>query len=510
MGLALGHHIPGAVGDAPPVSPCSMTVKFDGPSPASPNLRFRYMVWIRPDGLRAWTHHGGVSHPAFDDTFQFDIPVPWQLFGWIAGPSQQYGADTLNRSMEWHDDGKKLTFLRRWFSSFRRIDTWDQSATPYDITVKGPIFASRTGIPGNEFLIRMSLDGSIAFVSRLAFILDAYPLTVPHDISTMLLTPIASFDATPFSAQMNHMVFSTDHTRMYSVTQSGLICTFDLAGPDDISTVSNFQTGVNINALPEGVNNLGIPRGLNIRPDTGDLAMFGDQNNYRVRCWSGEDISGEVDPDFTDVVLLLDFEGTDGAQAITDLSNSGHTETFFDNAQVNTAIRHLGANTLLLDGTDDEVTYPTSPDWAFGTGDFTIEFGLVLDAVTTMTLLSIFDTSVGWFIRSLQSGGQKFVFGHGASELINVSWTVPVTAGVTEHIAITRQGTTLSVWQEGALLATVSDSTNFTQGTKALRLGSLDGLTQFTDGTIGAVRITKGLARYTAPFTPRLCFYPIQ
>jgi len=413
--------------------------------------------------------------------------------------------------MEWHDDGKKLTFLRRWFSSFRRIDTWDQSATPYDITVKGPVFASRTGIPGNEFLIRMSLDGSIAFVSRLAFILNAYPLSVPHDISTMSLTPIATFDATPFSCQMNHMVFSTDHTRMYSVTQVGLICTFDLTAPDDISAPFNFQTGPNINALPEGVNHLGISRGLNVRPDTGDLVMFGDQNNYRVRCWSGEDRTGEVDPDFTDVVLLLDFEGTDGAQAIIDLSNSGHIETFQGNAQVNTAHRHLGANTLLLDGVGDEVTYPTSPDWEFDTDDFTIEFGLQLDVLTTVTMLSNFDGATdGWWIQSLSSGGQKFVVGYGASALMTLSWTVPTTAGVLEHIAIVRQGTTLTVYQEGVVLGSVSDSTDISGSAALLRIGSKDGLAEFTDGSIGAIRITKGLARYTAPFTPRTCFYPIQ
>lgn len=499
MGLALGHHIPGAVGDAPPVPPCSFVVVYDGPTIdnfSSPGGSRRDVV-ISPDGLRAWTHwtisFGG------NDTHQYDLPGPWDFAGARTNTGNILRTGSLNRSMTWHDNGDKLSFLRRWFSGFRRMDTWDQSATPFDISAGlGPVFASFTGLISSEYNARFSLDGFHVFINRISTELRRYTMTVAHDIST--ITGVTQFYSGIPVGFSDTWGFSTDHTKIYFVSGT-LLASIDLTAPDDISAPFNFVTGVSTN-LP---TNLGVPRGLTIRPDNANIVLWADQNNQRTREWGGV-LGVTQDPNFSDVVLLLDFAGADGAQAITDLSNSAHTETFIDNAQVNTAIRHLGVNTLLLDGVGDEVTYPTSPDWAFGTGDFTIEFGLKLDAVTTMTLLSIFDTSVGWFIRSLQSGGQKFVFGHGASDLINASWTVPV--GATEHIAITRQGTTLSVWQEGALLASVTDSTNFTQGTKALRLGSLDGLTQFTDGTIGAVRITEGLARYTAPFTPPVCFYP--
>ena len=55
----------------------------------------------------------------------------------------------------------------------------------------------------------------------------------------------------------------------------------DLTAPDDISAPFNFVTGVDV-FIP---SNLGVPRGLNFRPDTGDIILLGDQNNQRIRCW---------------------------------------------------------------------------------------------------------------------------------------------------------------------------------------------------------------------------------
>ncbi len=517
MGMILGHHIPGRLGPAPAVDTCSYKVKFDGVSPASPNLRFRYDVRFRPDGLRAWTHHGNISHPSFDDTFQFEIPVPWQLFGWVAGPSQELAGDTFNRTIDWHDNGTKLTMLHRWFSGFRRLDTFDQSANPYDISALGPIFASRTGIPGSEFLVRWNLEtaagglesGDHVFITRNT-ILDKFVCTTPHDISTMNLTPVQTFDAAPDGGRLNQMGFSADHTKIYAINQSGLLLSWDLTGPDDISAPFNFQTGVNINALPEGINNLGIARGMNIRPDTGDLIYFGDQNNYRVRCWAGG-IAPTTDDDFNDVVLLLDFAGPDGGTNITDLSNSSHNETFFGNAQIDTAVRSLGKNTLLLDGTGDYVTFPDSADWDFGTGDLTIEFTVDMDVISTaQTFLGNYLTGAGddkGISVEIDASNNLRVL-NGDSVLYSEAWA-GVAINTSYNIAITRSGTDLRVFIDGVQLgATVVDSTNFTGSVQPWRLGSLDGSAQFVDGSIGSVRITKPVARYTSGYTPASCFYP--
>ena len=58
-----------------------------------------------------------------------------------------------------------------------------------------------------------------------------------------------------------------------------------------------------------------------------------------------------TDPDFASVVLLLDFAGADGAQDISDLSNSANNDETFNQVgvlEVDTAQTYLGRNSLLI------------------------------------------------------------------------------------------------------------------------------------------------------------------
>lgn len=251
------------------------------PEPFSTPGGSRRDVRFRPDGLRAWTHWT-VSFGGFD-THQYDLPAPWQLTGWT--PSGNIlRLNDLNRSMTWHDNGTKLTFLRRWFSSFRRIDTFDQSATPYDISSGlGAVFASFTALnDAGEYMARFSLDGFNLFVDEGAATIKRYNMTVAHDIST-----ITGFDQTfNFSAagagSTNTWDLSPDHKKLYFAASSGnFLATFDLTAADDISAPFNFVLGVTTN-LP---TNLGVARGLTIRGDNGDWILLADQNNQNIRCW---------------------------------------------------------------------------------------------------------------------------------------------------------------------------------------------------------------------------------
>lgn len=72
-------------------------------------------------------------------------------------------------------------------------------------------------------------------------------------------------------------------------------------------------------------------------------------------------------------VLGLHCDGTNGSTTITDVK--GKTATRFGNTQISTAqYPPLTGKTssLYFDGTGDYVTYATSADWAFGSGDFTV------------------------------------------------------------------------------------------------------------------------------------------
>jgi hypothetical protein len=77
------------------------------------------------------------------------------------------------------------------------------------------------------------------------------------------------------------------------------------------------------------------------------------------------------------------------------------------------------------------------------------------------------------------------------------------------HIAACRSGTDLRLFVDGVQLgSTVTDSTDFTGSTQGCIVGGLTTTVQTVNANIGAVRITKGVARYTENFTPPTEFYP--
>jgi len=252
------------------------------PEPFSTPGGSRREVRFRPDGLRAWTQWT-VSTGGFN-IHQYDLPAAWQLTGWTPSGNILFPAAVGDsRSFTWHDNGNKLTFLTRWFAAFRRIDTFDMSATPYDLSGGlGPTFASFTGLTGpGEYMARFSLDGFNLFVDTSATTMQRYNLATAHDIST-----ITGFDQTFLygvagAGSTNSWDFSGDHTKLYFSTGGNLLGSFDLTAPDDISAPFNFVTGVSVQ-LP---SNISVPRGLTIRPDTGDWILLADQNNQRIRCW---------------------------------------------------------------------------------------------------------------------------------------------------------------------------------------------------------------------------------
>jgi hypothetical protein len=250
------------------------------PEPFSASGGFRYDVRFRPDGLRAWTQWtilvGGF------DTHQYDVSPAWSTTGWT--PSGNIlRSSSQNRSFTWHDNGNKLTFLRVWFAGFRRVDTYDMSATPYDISSGlGPVFASLTAITGpGEFLVRFSLDGFKMFTDISATTIQRYNLAVAHDISSSTGVDQSFNYGAAGAGSTNSWDFSSDHTKLYFRTGGSLLASFDLTAPDDISAPFNFVTGVSVN-LP---TNLGVARGLTIRPDNGDWILLADQNNQRLRVW---------------------------------------------------------------------------------------------------------------------------------------------------------------------------------------------------------------------------------
>jgi hypothetical protein len=151
-----------------------------------------------------------------------------------------------------------------------------------------------------------------------------------------------------------------------------------------------------------------------------------------------------------------------------------------------------------FDGTGDYLTVPTNAAFAFGTGDFTVE------AWAYVTTATSFGVVIGgppggstWYME--YSSNRGFYFYDGATALNgNLPFFPPNPAWT--HLAVSRSGTTLRMFVNGALTATYTSSTNMPQ--IAPGIGAYNDGSNPLNGYISGLRVVKGTAVYTAAFTP--------
>lgn len=193
-------------------------------------------------------------------------------------------------------------------------------------------------------------------------------------------------------------------------------------------------------------------------------------------------------------VLLLHLDGTDGSTTITDSSASAHTFTCINQAQLDTAQFKFGTASALFDGTGDYLQGDASSDFAFGTGDFTIDGWLRTNTIASQRAIYAQSTSL---IIYMTATGRLDVFP-------TIAGTIFLTTGTWIHFAVTRYSGTLRLFVNGALSAFVTDSTNY--GTPAANhpaIGINDDLSaDGWDGWLDEIRVIKGEALYTTNFQP--------
>jgi hypothetical protein len=231
------------------------------------------------------------------------------------------------------------------------------------------------------------------------------------------------------------------------------------------------------------------------------------------------------DPNFAFNSLLLHGNGTNGSTVITDSSGSPKTVTVVGNAQISTAQSKFGGASIAFDGAGDFLTVPDTTANDFPS-DFTIEAWIYFSAYSA-AFAGLFGAFLAGNYKSVVGGGnqgwQLRVNGT-ASSYTTINFYTGVTdlnfsAGALalntwHHIAASRSGSSLRAFANGTQAGSTStNSDNFTHNlatTRNLRIGELDDATyKFgLNGYIDDLRITKGVARYTANFTPPTLPFP--
>jgi len=205
---------------------------------------------------------------------------------------------------------------------------------------------------------------------------------------------------------------------------------------------------------------------------------------------------------FPQTTLLLPFNGENAATTTSDLSNTNATVTFNGNSQISTAQSKFGGSSLYFNGTaGDNVTLPAGSAYRFG-ADFTVEMWFYMNAFNTYSAL--YSTWPGSGTGSLEiqirsAGGNTIRTWYNSNSTFDSSTSL--STGQWYHLALTRSGTTVTRWLNGTSDGTMTLSGQMGRDDETVKLGA-DGGTYTFDGYMDEIRITKGVARYTAAFTP--------
>jgi hypothetical protein len=220
------------------------------------------------------------------------------------------------------------------------------------------------------------------------------------------------------------------------------------------------------------------------------------------------------DPDFANVSLLLHLNGTNGSTTFTDTSSSPKTVLPEGSAQISTAEAKFGQS-LLLDTANSYVNYLTTPNNAgfqFGAGAFTMEAWIYLISKPSNTAgiiatgtTNFGDAGTAYFVVD---SSNRIQFGRSGFAVFGGS----ISTGQWYHVAVTRSGTTVRIFIDGTLINTgTGDSSSYDFSTNGLLIGRNgwdSSGSQAFHGYIDEVRITKGVARYTATFPAPTAPFP--
>jgi len=187
--------------------------------------------------------------------------------------------------------------------------------------------------------------------------------------------------------------------------------------------------------------------------------------------------------------------------------------TAYGNAQISTAQSKFGGASGLFSGSGAYLSATDSTDWAFGSGDFTIDFWIRFNAFPTSGNLEMFFSqyftsnnhqyfslynnggTLQWYIE-VASGGSLIV-----SYAVNP--VVSLSLNTWYHVVYVRSGNSWMIFQNGSQCgATGTYSITVPDFAAATYIGTYNTANSFLNGWLDEFRVSKGVARWTSNFTP--------
>jgi hypothetical protein len=235
--------------------------------------------------------------------------------------------------------------------------------------------------------------------------------------------------------------------------------------------------------------------------------------NFASKGLAANKVQGATDPNFANVSLLMHMDGTNGGTTFTDVKGNAVGS---NQVSTDTSVKKFGTASAAFQATHNsnlQITNTTAFD--FGSGDFTIEAWINCTSTGSAggAILARWgsgpSTNADWILLVDGTGKPSFVGTNGAPSLTGPA---SVKDSTWHHIAIVRNGNNFTLYVDGTSAATTTSAAAI-QYTAAqpLKFGIWNDITgSFYAGHMDEVRVTKGVARYTANFTPSDAPFPNQ
>jgi hypothetical protein len=233
-----------------------------------------------------------------------------------------------------------------------------------------------------------------------------------------------------------------------------------------------------------------------------------------------EEVLTSGDLYWAETELLMLAEGADEDTTYTSDDLNARTATFNGTAKLDDAQTKFNATTsLLLDGNSDWVSYPYDAGLFFNTtDDKTVEVWIRRDAAITIKDKVILQangvTGSEWpnFILSITTGHtinfSTYRVGSPNHEIVGTE-TIPINTWVHVAVCLTNADDTAYLFVAGVADGTDVDANAHNDTGGLFTIGHQTSATDdYFPGNIEGVRVTQGVARYTAAFTPPAEAFP--
>lgn len=204
---------------------------------------------------------------------------------------------------------------------------------------------------------------------------------------------------------------------------------------------------------------------------------------------------------YTKTLLHLNGDVVDDESSAKTFTNS--------NVGFSSTIKKFGSYSAFFNGLSSEITTPDHADFAFGSGDFTVDF------YAYFTDLSV---GMGFLYQGSIASNMQFYWESNRLYLVSTGGTISTKScaftpvvGMFYHIAYVRNGNTWLIFINGIsqTVTNATDSASMLDCSGNLYIGSLrsDLIGYVMRGYLDEFRISKGIARWTANFTPAVAAY---